>query len=81
MIYQYMPSGITDKKSKFFVIEFSQTVTRAVERDLYGSRNMFAEIGGFVGIFLGFSLLDLVDALMAILQKSVGESIQPNRKL
>ena len=54
-------------------------MTKAVERDLYGSRNMFAEIGGFVGIFLGSSLMDLVDALMTVLQQSVGRSKWKNK--
>ena len=55
------------------MIRCHQTVTKAVEMDLYGSRNMFAEIGGFLGIFLGYSFLDLVDALTVVVQQSLAK--------
>ena len=60
-----------NKLCDYFQIRFGQTVTEAVEKELYGSRSMFAEIGGFVGIFLGFSLLDLVDVLVTAIGKSL----------
>ena len=66
-----MANHTCNKHCDYFQIRFGQTVTEAVEKELYGSRSMFAEIGGFVGIFLGFSLLDLADVLVTALGKSL----------
>ena len=36
-------------------------MTKSEEKRLYGWRNLVAEIGGYVGIFLGYSFLTLMD--------------------
>ena len=54
------------RKFRLFV---HKTVTRVEEKDLYGLRNLFAEIGGFVGIFLGYSLLDVVNIVIPMIKQ------------
>ena len=63
-------SLIGDKTELFnhtrLILYFKSVVTRSSEKYLYTWRNLFAEIGGYVGIFLGFSFLSLTDAILAI---------------
>ena len=57
------------KYEKTLRIYFPQRVTRVTEKGLYNMRNLLAEIGGYVGIFWGFSLLNLADAVVSIVMK------------
>ena len=68
--------GNPSLQGKTFEIQFHQTVTKVVEKDLYGLRNLFAEIGGFVGIYFGSSLFDLVNLLMSGLQHRVDRNMK-----
>ena len=51
-----------NEKSRL-VLFFKNVVTKSEEKRLYQWRNLFAEIGGYVGIFLGYSLLSLGDTI------------------
>ena len=58
-------SNVTPNPSKtsksYLFLYFQVVVTKSEEKRLYGWRNLFAEIGGYVGIFLGYSFLTLMD--------------------
>ena len=54
---------------KLLRVYFPRTVTRVTEKSLYNMRNLLAEIGGYVGIFWGFSLLNLADAVVSAIMK------------
>ena len=58
-------SNVTPNPSKtsksYLSLYFQVVVTKSEEKRLYGWRNLFAEIGGYVGIFLGYSFLTLMD--------------------
>ena len=65
---QSMPLRVTGggESRKSYVsmtLKFEPLVTVSTERDLYGIWTMFAEVGGYVGIFVGYSLLSLADYL------------------
>ena len=47
--------------SIFSILHFQKWIKKREEKFLYTELNLFAEIGGYVGIFLGYSLLNLVD--------------------
>ena len=63
-------SLIGDKSEVFnhtrLVLYFKSVVTRSREKYLYTWRNLFAEIGGYVGIFLGYSFFSLTDVFVAV---------------
>ena len=65
------PLGNVTDYERILKIYWPQTVTRVTEKDLYVSRNLFAEIGGYVGIFWGFSLLNLVDAVVVVVNSGL----------
>ena len=58
-------ANVTDYE-RILKVYWPQTVARVTEKDLYVLRNLFAEIGGYVGIFWGFSLLNLADAVVVV---------------
>ena len=43
-----------------FYLYFPPRVSKLVERLLYTPLHLFAEVGGYLGLFLGFSLYDLL---------------------
>ena len=49
-------------------IDFQPWVKRSKEMLSYTSLSLMAEIGGYVGIFLGYSLLNLADSIYQFLQ-------------
>ena len=51
----------SNKSKNYLYLYFQVVVTKSEEKRLYGWRNLFAEIGGYVGIFLGYSFLPLMD--------------------
>ena len=46
-------------------------MTKSEEKRLYLARNLFAEIGGYLGIFLGYSLLNLSSGVAQIFHKTM----------
>ena len=54
----------SDKTQIFFY--FKPIVTKSMEKHLYTWRNLFAEIGGYVGIFLGYSFVSLVESILGL---------------
>ena len=55
-------------------IEFQPWIETAKERTLYSSLSLFAEVGGYVGIFVGYSLLNLAESIYNILSKGYSQS-------
>ena len=55
-------------KSSVSAIDFQPWVKRSKEMLSYTSLSLMAEIGGYVGIFLGYSLLNLADSIYQFLQ-------------
>ena len=55
-------------------IEFQPWIETAQERALYTSLSLFAEVGGYVGIFVGYSLLNLAEIIYNILSKGYSQS-------
>ena len=49
---------------------FESIFTKSQEKYLYPLRSLFAEIGGYVGIFLGYSLLSLGEVAASFLHSS-----------
>ena len=45
------------------VLAFQKWIKKSEEKLIYTELNLLAEIGGYVGIFLGYSLLNLADNL------------------
>ena len=45
------------------IIHFPKWIEISKENVLYTSLSLLAEIGGYVGIFLGYSLLNLADVV------------------
>ena len=45
------------------VLNFKKWIKKHEEKLIYTELNLLAEIGGYVGIFLGYSLLNLADNL------------------
>ena len=70
----FVPQNYFSLQKRTYDIQCHQSVTKIVEKDLYCLRNLFAEIGGFVGIFFGSSLFDLVNLLMSGLQHRVDKN-------
>ena len=48
---------------------FSMTSTQTTEHYLYSPTSLFAEIGGYLGLLLGYSCLDLASTLRGISEK------------
>ena len=46
-----------EKNDSKLMLFFKPVVTKSEEKRLYEWRNLFAEIGGYVGVFLGYSNL------------------------
>ena len=65
------------------LIFFKGIVTKSEEKRLYTWRNLFAEIGGYVGIFLGYSFFSLGEAIARVskhmVEKITGRSTKQAR--
>ena len=48
---------------------FSMTATKTIEMYLYSFDSLVADIGGYLGMFLGFSFLDFASALEVLARK------------
>ena len=59
------PLGNVTDYERILKIYWPQTVTRVTEKDLYVSRNLFAEIGGYVGMFMGWSFVSLIEDVIS----------------
>ena len=62
-------------------VYWPQTVTRVTEKDLYVWRNLCAEIGGYVGMFWGFSLLNLADGVVVVIHSCLDKFHWRKQKL
>ena len=58
------------KKYHFIQITFQKWIQINVEKKLYPSLTLFAEVGGYVGIFIGYSLLNLVGTMYNFIKSS-----------
>ena len=65
---------IKHKHNRHLILYWPKTVTKVAENYLYVTRNLFAEIGGYIGIFWGFSLLNVADAVVDIFNRCFGKS-------
>ena len=54
---------ISDNETLLSVLNFKKWIKKREEKLIYTELNLLAEIGGYVGIFLGYSLLNLADNL------------------
>ena len=63
-------------------IFFKTIVTRSEEKHLYTWRNLFAEIGGYVGMFLGYSFFSIGKAIARMLKQLLekAKGTKPPRK-
>ena len=52
---------------------FKPSVLKTQEKLLYTLRNLFAEIGGYVGIFMGYSLLYLGELLIMAITRVINK--------
>ena len=52
-------------------IDFQKWVKRNQERRLYTSLSLLAEVGGYVGIFLGYSFLNFAESLYNFLNLKI----------
>ena len=50
-------------------LRFQPWISTAVEKDLYTWGSLGAEIGGYVGIMVGYSILNLAEFLISLLKK------------
>ena len=50
------------------VLSFQKWIRVDEEKDLYPSLTLFAEVGGYVGIFIGYSPLNLVDSIYSFMK-------------
>ena len=48
---------------------FQPWVSKSVEKELYDILSLFAEIGGYVGIIVGYSILNLADYMFGLVNK------------
>ena len=55
------------------VFYFPQRVLKSEEKLFYTFLSLMAEIGGYVGLFLGYSILNLAEVVVRILQKKIDE--------
>ena len=51
-----------------YYMYFPPRVTTLVERSLYTPLNLFAEVGGYLGLLLGFSLHDLISWIIKLIE-------------
>ena len=58
---------------------FSMTSAKTTERYLYSFTTMFAEIGGYLGLLLGYSFLDLVSTIPTLSLKCPWSKIGSSR--
>ena len=68
-------SNVLEKNDSKLMLFFKPVVTKSEEKRLYEWRNLFAEIGGYVGVFLGYSLYSLVDGFEWVLKIALGKWI------
>ena len=48
---------------------FQPMVSASVEKDLYSLGSLGAEIGGYVGMMVGYSILSFVEFLFSLMKK------------
>ena len=61
-------------------IDFQKWVKRNQERRLYTSLSLLAEVGGYVGIFLGYSFLNFAESLYNFLNLKIKSQIGFRKK-
>ena len=59
------------KNNSYLFLYFDNSVIKSEEKRLYLARNLFAEIGGYLGMFLGYSLLQLSDSVTRVFHKTM----------
>ena len=68
------------KRTGRILLRMPDQVLMNEEKYLYGSLVLFAEIGGYVGILLGYSLLDLVDCISDFLKTKIKHMEEKNNR-
>ena len=58
----------------FLRLYFKSDVPKSEEKSLYQWRNLFAEIGGYVGIFLGYSCFSFAKFVIAYVDRHYRET-------
>ena len=69
----YVKKNVTDQDYGLLYLYYAPRVTKNIEHRLYTILSLFAEIGGYVGLILGYSLFNVATWISEIIEKKVNK--------
>ena len=69
----YVKKNMTDQDYALLYLYYAPRVTKNIEHRLYTILSLFAEIGGYVGLILGYSLFNVAAWTSEIIEKRINK--------